>query len=67
MNWAHDVFAEKPDVEKMILRDASGCIVCRKQFGRETFVQLPSSEFAEAEEAARRLVVAHHAKTGGFL
>jgi len=60
INWAHDLFSERPDASKLILRNHTGSIFCRKKFGKETFFQCQVEKFEEFEEIARQNLKNNH-------
>jgi len=60
INWAHDLFSERPDASKLILRNHSGSIFCRKKFGKETFFQCQVEKFEDFEEIARQNLKNNH-------
>jgi len=60
INWAHDLFSERPAASKLILRNHSGSIFCRKKFGKETFFQYSTDKFEDFEELARHYLKTNH-------
>jgi len=60
INWAHDLFSERTDASKLILRNHTGSIFCRKKFGKETFFQCQVEKFEDFEEIARQNLKSNH-------
>jgi len=60
INWAHDLFSERPDASKLILRNHTGSIFCRKKFGKETFFQCQVDKFEDFEDISRQNLKNNH-------
>jgi len=60
INWAHDLFSERPEASKLVLRNHSGSIFCRKKFGKETYFQYSTEKFEDFEEIARHYLKTNH-------
>jgi hypothetical protein len=59
------VFSEKPEVTKLVLRNCNGDILCRKNFGTETFFQTNTGNFEDIEITASSYLMAY--RNAGFI
>eukprot|EP01125_Pyxidicula_operculata_P021069 TRINITY_DN7986_c0_g1_i1.p1 TRINITY_DN7986_c0_g1~~TRINITY_DN7986_c0_g1_i1.p1 ORF type:complete len:509 (-),score=104.61 TRINITY_DN7986_c0_g1_i1:282-1808(-) len=60
INWAHDLFCERPESSKLVLRNHTGNFYCKKLFGKETFYHDTSDRFDEFEDTAAQRLKDYH-------
>jgi len=63
INWARDLFSERPQVSKLVLRNHSGTILCKKNFGKESFFQSSTSKLEDIELISRDYISADYNTT----
>jgi hypothetical protein len=61
INWARDLFQERKEVSKLVLKNHCGTMLCQKRFGQESFFQSPTCKVEDIDHIASRcLQVSEH-------